>query len=493
MLDKLKWSNLLLLIIILIITGVLSYLTLNAGHDWGDDFALYIRQAQSIINGTQQQCLEDNTFAMDRSSGPTGPYLYPWGFPLILATTYTLSGFNLLAFKFTGIVFFLLSLLLTYFIFKKRSTSNALIIVALIGFNPYFISFTDNVLSDFPFLFFSLLSLFLIYKIVLASNEEYKHFLWYLFLGFVLFYSFYIRPNGIVILLVLMLTQLIAYSIKINTPKKPFSLKPFLPYAGFLLFFITSKVYFPQVKESHLDFLGRIHLQQITNNIEYYFIELPKVFFGHYQSFNLAFILFPFAIIGSLISIKKEYHLHLFFFGTLTLFIIWPDDSQGLRFIFPLLPIFLYFSFSGISFVNQKINFYSRYNGLSIIAGLILIFLFLKQSYTQAFENVNSLNKVVEGPFEAESTEAFNYLQRNSSNEDVIVFFKPRTLNLLISRRSVLIYDFEKIKSVNGSHLVLHKHMSDFNQVKPDDTRLNTTSWLKLVFENKYYLIYKIN
>ena len=37
--------------IIVVISGVVGFLMLNRGHDWGDDFAAYILQAQALVRG----------------------------------------------------------------------------------------------------------------------------------------------------------------------------------------------------------------------------------------------------------------------------------------------------------------------------------------------------------------------------------------------------------------------------------------------------------
>src|SRR5688572_25220713 len=94
------------LLLLLILSGVVCFFSLSNVQDWGDDFALYIRQAQSLIRGDIQTCLNDNIFCQQNSTTPPGPELYPWGFPLLLAPVISLFGFNLLAMKVLEIVFF---------------------------------------------------------------------------------------------------------------------------------------------------------------------------------------------------------------------------------------------------------------------------------------------------------------------------------------------------------------------------------------------------
>lgn len=481
---------LLVLLAILLFSGVLSFLSLQEGHNWGDDFALYINQAKALVEGSVNRCYEENIFAMNNSSYPIGPHVYPWGFPLLLAPFYAIFGLNLTAFKIAGIIFFLLSLVLIFFLFKNRSSSNAIIIAGIMGFNPYLLSFHDNILSDIPFLFFTLLSLFLIFKVVIASKREYQHYFWFILTGLIIFFSFYIRSNGIALIFVLVISQIIEGLKNENGSIKLFILKLTIPCITFIAMYAIFSALLPSGDTSHLSFLQKINSDLIRFNIEYYFKELPKDFFGHFRTLNLYKVTIPFALLGAGLTLTKDYFLHLFFTIILSIYIIWPE-TQGLRFIFPIIPVYLYFTFSGISFINYKIKFYSKYNWLSILTGIILIFIFLNKVTPTILQKYAGERKVLEGPFELESNEAFGYLKNNSNKKEIIVFFKPRALNLLISRKSVMMNDFEKIEFINPSYLVIHKFMGDYNQVRAYDQRLIAAQWLKPVFENSHYIIYK--
>lgn len=58
----------------------------RAGHWWGDDWALYLRQADGLVSGHPSRVLAENELAVTSSNGPAfSPALYPWGFPLVLA------------------------------------------------------------------------------------------------------------------------------------------------------------------------------------------------------------------------------------------------------------------------------------------------------------------------------------------------------------------------------------------------------------------------
>ena len=76
------------LFLIILLSGVLGYFSINNGHPWSGDFALYIRQAESLLAGSTDELLAFNRYAMENSvypEPPIGPNLYPWGFPLLLS------------------------------------------------------------------------------------------------------------------------------------------------------------------------------------------------------------------------------------------------------------------------------------------------------------------------------------------------------------------------------------------------------------------------
>ena len=91
--------------------GVLSVATLTRDHDWGGDFAGYIMQAASIVDGTTGDLIDATRLTMDQSTRRFGPVTFGWGFPLLLAPA-AHFGMDLLALKSVGVCSLLLFLVL---------------------------------------------------------------------------------------------------------------------------------------------------------------------------------------------------------------------------------------------------------------------------------------------------------------------------------------------------------------------------------------------
>ena len=52
--------------------AALMLATHRPGHWWGDDWALYLRQAQSLLDGNPSEVTADNHFTVEQSRGTPG-------------------------------------------------------------------------------------------------------------------------------------------------------------------------------------------------------------------------------------------------------------------------------------------------------------------------------------------------------------------------------------------------------------------------------------
>src|SRR5687767_7218324 len=118
-----------LLSIMILISIVIGACTLRRGHEWGDDFAWYILQAKSILNGTTDELMEQSTFTNGQSTTHLGPIAYPWGYPLILTPVYAVKGISPLALKLPGLFFYAGFLICLYLLMKARLTETESLIV----------------------------------------------------------------------------------------------------------------------------------------------------------------------------------------------------------------------------------------------------------------------------------------------------------------------------------------------------------------------------
>jgi 4-amino-4-deoxy-L-arabinose transferase-like glycosyltransferase len=134
--------------------AVIMYSTHRAGHWWGDDWALYIRQAKGLLDGHPNRVLTQNEFTVNASDGPEfSPPLYPWGFPLILAPFVAVVGVNLDKLTIVPVLCACLFACCWYSLARRRvGLVPALIGVAAVTITPLLLSWTELIQSEWPFL-----------------------------------------------------------------------------------------------------------------------------------------------------------------------------------------------------------------------------------------------------------------------------------------------------------------------------------------------------
>ena len=136
----------------LVLTAVALAVSLHRnGHTQGDDFALYLRQARSLFDGDMADVVADNRFSVLNSSGRFSPYAYPWGWPLLLSPFVHLWGLDYERLKLVEVAAFCAWLVLVHGIVRRRAGRLlALGVTAVVATAPLLIAHTDQLLSEYP-------------------------------------------------------------------------------------------------------------------------------------------------------------------------------------------------------------------------------------------------------------------------------------------------------------------------------------------------------
>ena len=185
-----KWLAALLAVVFCFYAG-----TIRTGHRWGDDYALYIHHAKNIATGAPYTStgLIADPYSPGYSPRMTAPVL-----PLLLAPVYKIFGLSLAAFKVEEVVFFVAALAVVCLFFRTfLPPVGVLLLAAIMGFNPFFWDFKDQVLSDIPFLFF----LWLAFLLLERQKPP-------VLCGFVAYLAIGTRGTGILLLPAILLCEL---------------------------------------------------------------------------------------------------------------------------------------------------------------------------------------------------------------------------------------------------------------------------------------------
>jgi dolichyl-phosphate-mannose-protein mannosyltransferase len=465
---------------------LLGATSLTRGHEWGDDFASYIMQAQSILNGRTQEFVEHNSFTIFESSNQIGPVAYPWGYPLALTPMYAIKGNNPLALKLPGLFFYTGFLGCLYLMIKTRlSEAECLLITGLFAFNPLLLRFLDQIAADVPFLFFSTLALWLMVKN--ENHEAYEHVV----LGCAIAGAFFMRATGVLLFASFFIYQCIDIW-KNRRDREVFKDRlqnTLIVGATFGFLWLIYTLLFPGGGESYFAQYRDFQISTALGNANGYF-QVFSQFLGEQLVWKILYYpLVAFSLVGLWIRRKEDLLFIIFFIVWMFVLITWPS-WQGPRFIFPVLPIFIYFVFQGMNFFLGNLSGrYSRTGRLTIYSFWSLIAItFLVNSSLYAYSNLKN-DRTINGPYDPYSKEVYKYIKEKTPAESIIVFFKPRAMRLMTEHDSIVSTECDRM--LKGDYLVLSKKVGKNQQIPPeeiDDCHLPLTT----VLDNNRFVVYEI-
>lgn len=488
----------LILAAILLTAFSLQALTWSNGHNWGSDFAGYIMQAISLADRTVDRYYEINTFMMSESSRPEGPIAYPWGFPLLLAPVYAFFGLDIMMFKLVGLVFFLAYLALLWFGFGDMIDLPGRIIITLIfACNPRFLQFGDQVLSDIPFLFFSTATVFWMCSIdkpqVSRNSVRQLSALFLIIAG-----ATAMRPNGILLLCTFVIVEgLKAARIEGFSRDSVDRYLPGLfrnlctwrwivPIILLLVSLFVFKELFAQTMNDYqrqLLFWKNLSLAKLIDRMMYH-AKLFSHFFGPSYLGAIVFLLSLWPFMAGLREKWRDAMPMIIYSGlTLALFIVL-SFRGGLRYIFPVLPFYIFFFISGLNVLYKK----NRATGVRAYGfGRAVLLLFACMSVWQIRDNLKRGRELADGPYTPNSREMFAFVIDNIPPEGIVQFRKPRVLYLFTGRKSYLVQNLRDFK-FRDWYVVDKK-----NPAKIDAQREELFSQYpaRIAFENDQFVVYQ--
>jgi hypothetical protein len=474
-----------LLSILILLSLVLGASSLTRGHQWGDDFAWYIMQARSILHGTTDEFMQQSVFTNGQSTTHLGPIAYPWGYPLLLVPIYAIKGTSPLALKLPALFFHAGFLICLYLLMRSRLTEiESLLIVGLFAFNPLLLQFLDQILSDIPFLFFSTLSLYLI-------TREGKRNIWHnVFIGAAIFFTTILRVTGVLLLGCFLIVEFVRL---LKNRRDRLATVEIILGAGivcvaFIVLWVINLLLFPSGGESYFSQYENLIETAKAFAIGYFYVF--GSFFGQTEGsrYLYYFVLF-FFLLGAWRRWNREPIFLLFFAFWMVVHITYPY-WQGPRYIFPLLPIFIYFAFTGMKSLINKLP--ARYHpaGQTLFYGfwILIAGMFLVQSGQYAYLNLGN-NRAINGPFDPYSTEVYNYIKEQTPPDSVVIFFKPRVMVLMTGHPTIMSTECDRM--LKGDYLVLSRKVGENQQIPPEEIDACKLP-LDQVLRNNRFVVYRI-
>ena len=426
---------------------LLHLCSLDGGHNWGGDFASYLRQAYCIADGSFEPFLSQNTFTILESDFQMGPIAYPWGYPLLLAPCTRLCRSSLFLMKIPVVVCFLGFLFGIYGLFRDRLRRiDLLLLLGVFACSPVLATVSNDINSDTVFLCFAYFGLFLCRK-CLEPGEWKPNLLRCFIAGLVCGYAVMIRMNGIVLLPAFILASFAGESVHDRRFGRALIRCAALLLGAGLTISLFLAV-FPSGEASHVHLLLKgLSPQSLLDHFVFYGF---KVWTDWFKADNLlpvfaGGLLWAAALAalvrGLCVSFRQQMPetvlYGVFICGMLAVYMVWPAMEQ--RFMYPLLPVLLFWILLGIRSLRVRrfflpVSFYCRMLIIALtVTGLALC------CFRAARLRLKG-NPLKCASYTPQSLRLYEYIRKNTPPDAVILFFKPRVMTLQTGRRSLYIF-----------------------------------------------------
>jgi len=444
---------------------------------------MYIHHAKNIAEGIDYK---DTGYIYNPFYPHLAPKTYPPVFPLLLSPVYKCFGLNLAAMKIEIILIFLASLLILFLAFRNELPFQYLVaMIAIIGFNPYFWDFKDNVLSDIPFLLFTCLSLLFVQRAYQADRSRRSGLLYAIAVGLLVCLSYGTRSLGIVLIPCVVIYDII----KCRRPAQ-FSIVVTLIFGLYVLlqtmFLHSDRSYFKVFAISPEVILYKVFLDTRP---------LSVLWDNGYSSVlrsTLFLIVCVLAIIGYVKRIKGGVTVFEIFLPLYLIPVIVVPIAYGTRYLIPVIPLYVFYALVGV----KKLSFFEREKLERPVFIILIAAIFV--SYGGKYLKTD-YGPIAEGVGKRESIELFDYIKENTAKEDIFIFRKPRVLALFAGRRTSAYHlpqDDKELwgyfREINAAYIIIGRpFLEDWKYLRFFVEKYKNS--LQEVYSNADFIVYKIN
>jgi hypothetical protein len=405
------------LLLLFLCVGLFFFLTIRSGEEWGDDFAMYVHHAENIAIGRPYG---DTGYIYNPHEPDYGPITYPPLYPLLLSPVIRFFGLNFGAMKAEQVTFFLIALLLVWVYYRRELPLPFLLaLLAIIGFSPVFWEFKDAISSDLLFLVFFFLTAILIER---SPRDKASWYTWAMLTGFFLYACIGTRTIGAMLVPGFVTWELFRWR-KIT---RFLVLSLIVCGVGILL----QRELVTTGDNSYAD---QFHptVQVVLTNISEYKTALVSLW-PRSAGRPLSWLLFCVLSILACVELFKRSRdqrwtvMEPLLFFYLLLVLLWPAN-QGLRFLFPAIPLYLSYALLGLAAVTRRLAINKQ---RSAFAALLVL---IGASYVGAYRHEN-FGTIPQTTGLASFNDLCRFINMNSSLTDVFVFNRARALSLFTNR-----------------------------------------------------------
>ncbi len=412
-------------------------LTIRAGHNWNGDFAHFVHHAKNIV---EENSYIDLNYIINPYNW-LSPISYPPVVPLLLVPIYFLFGLNLTAMKLMMIACFAASLVVINKLFKNElHTYSLLVLTVCLAFNPYFWDFKDRILSEYPYILFSIISLLLMQRCY-VENKPTRNLLIPVLLGTAMYLAYGSREIGIVLPLTVLTFEVInfrkltrSFIISIAV----FSLFAFIQHHALQNDYFSSSLQ-QQIaqmndeakgfRHNHIDLMNT-SLGHIATQAHHYYVAVQTLFFFPKTTLFSSLLFYStclLSVIGFISIIRKRITvIDIYPLGYIAVLLLFAGYPR-MRYLMPIIPFFLFYAFIGM----QSLRLF----GIKHLENIVITFILIA-TITSYVQNLSTMNyiRIERGVKTQYATEMFDYISAATKPNDVIIFREPRILGLFTDR-----------------------------------------------------------
>jgi len=473
------------LYILVILSLPLFFINIHGFTDWGDDFALYLHQAKNIAEGISPQ----KTHLIYNTDNPIMISGVSVCFSLLLVPFYLLWGLNFKAFSVLTTFFLILAGVSVFYFLKKFMPEwLSMLLVLLLLYHRWTLDFKQHVLSDIPFVAIFYCILYLFYK-----NQRKKVFD-AIFLGMFTAFMMNVRSIGIAFVGAVAMELFFCCYLKLRNKitsaqfKLNFIFNSIIIVFALLFSFIIKKIAFPEPSPGgYINFFSENSILDVLhkNVINYYlwfkwFFTFKKIaMVVQYAIFYIFLVLMLTGLIKKLW--KKPDIIDYCFFLYIAMLVIYPA-TPGFRYIFPMMPIMLFYFYNGTKHLSDIIN--RPWLKLHYFIPVLMLLLY----YPGIWWHIENREHPI-GTEQRSAEDIFDYIKNNTPPDARIVFRKPRALSLYTNRSAMANY----MKEENPARLdyLYHKYKIDYLLLNTDEIPDSALIRYLNAYPDHYRLVYQ--
>lgn len=475
---------------LLVAVGLVLVMAHRQGHVWGGDFAQYVAHARNLVEGLPYA---ETGYLYNRAAPVIGPPTYPPGLPVLLAPLYAAFGLSLEPMKWLMAASFMVFLVALLAAFRRDLPYGQLLALgAIVGLNHFFVTETNIITSDLPFLAFLYLTMLLVKEAYAPGRSDKAQWILLLAAGLTIYFSYATRSLGLLLAPSLLLHDL--FVSRRLTLKVIASLAVVVLLAGLQSWFLHSD-------RHYLDQFGPGVLVLLENAVNYGTRWAAFWHNGYSKALSGALFLFftALTLLGFVDNTRKRTSIcEIFFVLYLGVVFVWPS-YQAERYLYPIFPLAVFYAFRGLNhpwiLSRQRLH-----RGL---IGLLLVVVPL--TYIARYTTLE-FGPQTEGVAKAESIELFEFIRTETPPDAVVIFVKPRVMALYTRRPSSMYQRPPKdselwsyLVHIGADYLVVAENDEAFKYyAEPEvleylrDFASRNAASLERVFANTDFTVYRI-